>query len=271
MAEEIIRFRHSISLPGVTILDAVHTERPWHVVNSAYGLAAPRDWIGDLRYRGRQQTFEAGDVFLTEPGEVHSTTRIIRPGAFSVLVLDESALARYTAEAAPHLRQWAWRRSGVKMSQLLAQRLDAVFRIVGTDAAPLLVQATVDDLIAAALDELVDDPRSGRRMMRHRGPIARVRDYLHDDIEGWVDLATLAAHAGLSRFHMLREFKRHYGMPPHAFQAGLKVAKAQQLLRARVPPAQVAAACGFADQSHFTRYFKQALGVTPGAFIRDLR
>jgi len=36
----------------------------------------PHDWIGELRYRGTQQVFARGDVFCTEAGEAHSTTRI---------------------------------------------------------------------------------------------------------------------------------------------------------------------------------------------------
>jgi len=33
-------------------------------------------------------------------------------------------------------------------------------------------------------------------------------------------------------------------------------------------PAQVAADCGFADQSHFTRHFKRLTGVTPAQYAR---
>ncbi|HGN1201122.1 TPA: helix-turn-helix domain-containing protein [Providencia rettgeri] len=42
----------------------------------------------------------------------------------------------------------------------------------------------------------------------------------------------------------------------------------KKLLLAGNTPAEVSNQCGFSDQSHFTRHFKQALGVTPGNFIR---
>jgi AraC-like DNA-binding protein len=58
------------------------------------------------------------------------------------------------------------------------------------------------------------------------------------------------------------------GLPPHAFQLDLRIARARALLAAGDPPAAVAAACGFYDQAHLTRVFKQAVGVPPGRYAR---
>ncbi|HEY0468097.1 MAG TPA: helix-turn-helix domain-containing protein, partial [Polyangiaceae bacterium] len=69
--------------------------------------------------------------------------------------------------------------------------------------------------------------------------------------------------AGLSRFEALRAFKKRYGLPPHAYQLCLRIGHARRLLLEGAPAAEVAARCGFADQSHFTRHFKRFNGVTP--------
>jgi AraC-like DNA-binding protein len=120
------------------------------------------------------------------------------------------------------------------------------------------------------VEELMEDPKPNRAGPGRTRNLERARECLHDGDEDWVDLETLAREAGLSRFHLLRSFKERYGMPPHAYQVGVRIAKAQHMLRRRVPAAQVAAECGFTDQSHFTRHFKQILGVTPGRFVQDL-
>jgi AraC-like DNA-binding protein len=57
-------------------------------------------------------------------------------------------------------------------------------------------------------------------------------------------------------------------MPPHAFQIDLRIGEARRLLAAGEAPAGVAATCGFADQAHFTRTFRRAVGVTPARFAR---
>ena len=96
--------------------------------------------------------------------------------------------------------------------------------------------------------------------------LARARDALHDSLAEDVSTDDLAAIAGLSRFHFCRAFARVYGLPPHAYQLQLRLAEAKRWLAAGEPPAQVAAAVGFADQSHLNKRFKGAFGITPGRF-----
>ncbi|MGI8572314.1 MAG: helix-turn-helix transcriptional regulator [Solirubrobacteraceae bacterium] len=79
-------------------------------------------------------------------------------------------------------------------------------------------------------------------------------------------LASLASFAGLTRFELVRRFRQQAGLTPHAFQTNLRVARARAMLIAGDPIAWVAAACGFADQSHLTRTFRRMVGVTPGRF-----
>lgn len=269
--EDVIEFAHSPHAPGLGILHARYTERKWHVVNSAFGLAVPHSWAGEIAYRGKRRTFAAGEVFCTEPGEVHQTSRILQPGAFEVILIDEQPLAERLAEVAPHLKTAHFSEIGQRMSPALARRVERTVQLIGRDASALEVQSCAFELVASMVDELFDDPRPTRVLPQDAGhAVVRARECLHETDEHWVDLDTLAQQAGISRFHLLRSFKRKYGLPPHAYQVGLRVAKAQRLLRHGVPLAQVANECGFTDQSHFTRHFKQALGVTPGRFARDV-
>ena len=83
-------------------------------------------------------------------------------------------------------------------------------------------------------------------------------------------MADLARAAGLSRVHVSRAFARQFGMPPHAYLNALRLRHARQALLAGQSLADVAAACGFADQSHFTRRFKGSLGVTPGVWLKQM-
>ena len=96
--------------------------------------------------------------------------------------------------------------------------------------------------------------------------VSRARDHLHAYWAEPVTLAELSAVAGLSPFRLARVFKAATGLPPHAYQVQLRVARAQESLRGGRPIAQVALDCGFADQSHLTRVFKRSLGFTPGQF-----
>ncbi|MBV9522856.1 MAG: helix-turn-helix transcriptional regulator, partial [Alphaproteobacteria bacterium] len=100
--------------------------------------------------------------------------------------------------------------------------------------------------------------------------VARVRDYLDANLAEPVRLADLAAVAGVSRFHLLRLFRRELGLPPHAWLMQRRLRRAKALLGDGEAPAAVAAALGFVDQSHLTRCFRASFGITPGAYRRGL-
>ena len=79
----------------------------------------------------------------------------------------------------------------------------------------------------------------------------------------------LARVCGLSTKHFSCAFRQSTGLPPHQGLLQRRVEKAKQLLRdSRSPLADVAADCGFADQSHFTRVFTRAVGISPGQWRR---
>ena len=70
--------------------------------------------------------------------------------------------------------------------------------------------------------------------------------------------------SGLDRFALARHFRAAYGTSPHRFQVGRRLARAQGLIARGTALSEVAAATGFADQSHLTRHFAARFGLTPG-------
>ena len=101
--------------------------------------------------------------------------------------------------------------------------------------------------------------------------LARVREYLRTHTTKSVSLAELASLACLSKYHFLRLFTRTHGVSPHGYQMRLRLDLACQLIAAAQPLSFVAYEAGFADQSHLTRRFKGAFGVTPGAYAKQSR
>jgi AraC-like DNA-binding protein len=93
-------------------------------------------------------------------------------------------------------------------------------------------------------------------------------EYLRDRFAERITLDELARATGLSRYAVLRVFRREVGIPPHQFLTQLRVDRAKALLRAGRSLAAVAQQVGFADQSHLTRHFRRLVGVTPGVFAR---
>jgi AraC family transcriptional regulator len=97
--------------------------------------------------------------------------------------------------------------------------------------------------------------------------LRRVLAYIEEHLAGRLDLDTLAGIALVSRFQFPKMFKRAVGESPHRYVVGRRLDMAARLLSSSsLRIADVAAACGFADQSHMTRLFRSRYQTTPAAY-----
>jgi AraC-like DNA-binding protein len=110
-----------------------------------------------------------------------------------------------------------------------------------------------------------DSARGGLAQWQER----RAKELLQANLEGDLPLAQLAAECQLSTGHFLRAFRQTTGLAPHQWLIEQRIAKAKDLLRtSQLQLAELAQICGFSDQAHFTRVFKQRVGASPGAWRR---
>lgn len=86
-----------------------------------------------------------------------------------------------------------------------------------------------------------------------------------------ISLSEPAAACGLSPGYFARAFSKSVGTPPYRWLLLQRVLRAKSLLRdADLSLTDIAAACGFADQSHFTRVFTSIVGASPGAWRKQV-
>lgn len=112
-------------------------------------------------------------------------------------------------------------------------------------------------------------------MTRLRAPgdvlvhLRRARDHADRHYTEPLDLDSLAAVAGLSKFHFQRLFKATYGRTPAAYVSERRVERAQDLLRAtNLTVTEVCHAVGFSSLGSFSSGFREIAGETPSDFQR---
>jgi len=99
----------------------------------------------------------------------------------------------------------------------------------------------------------------------------RAKEMIAANLDG-VSLKELARECRLSTAHFSRAFRRSVGVAPHNWLIEQRIVLSKKKMRDdRLSLADVAAECGFSDQSHLTRHFVRIVGVTPGAWRRAFK
>ena len=93
------------------------------------------------------------------------------------------------------------------------------------------------------------------------------RDFIHDNFELNPSLSELESISNCSKFQLIKSFKQVFGITPHQYLLLIKVKNAKKLLSRGLSCVETSLACGFYDQSHFTRNFKKAFGISPSNYL----
>lgn len=219
---------------------------------------------GQISASGRGQVeAEAGQLITVNPGEVHDGAPVGRmPRSWQMLYLTPNLVAESVSDLVSTTADLEFE-FPVFADPAIHQRLVEVHtRLAGNDPehdAEALREALIL-LLGKSLTHRTIAP------LPLPASIRRVRERLDDDPAQAVDLKDLARDAGISRFQLIRAFQRHTGLTPHAYHMQRRVLLSRRLLAEGLALAEVAAACGYVDQSHMHREFRRRFGLTPGAY-----
>lgn len=217
----------------------------------------------DERYGGYQRrTCRQGTVILHPEGEHHDNAHRDAPVRLLSVEIDGARLASLR-EAAPVLAESADYAAG-EISRLGMSLAREFWSDESTSA--LAIEAVV-------LEILVE---SCRRGVKHKTEaplwLARVEEFLRAYFTKSVTLSEIACAVGVHPAHLAQTFRRHHGhtIGDYIRQLRLEAARSQ-LGDDGLSLAEIADGCGFCDQSHFTRLFRNAYGMTPAVFRRELK
>lgn len=174
--------------------------------------------------------------------------------------------------AAASLRYEALDRDVLRRNQALPERLELT---VGAGQAAtwlLFARLPVRDRTGAAVGVAAISRRLASADRQH--PIyerlAGIVEQLNRCFAEPLALPALARAAGISRSQLQRDFRALFQLSPRQYQSKLRIDRALELLHGPAPIAEIAAACGYVDQSAFTRRFKEAVGMPPSDYRRSV-
>ncbi len=271
-AEQAV-WRRVSPAPGL-VLDLLHarmTEPYAPHVHEVFSVGACTEGREVISYRGELHYATPGSVVILEPDEPH-TGGPAEPPSFVYRAMYPAAelLSEMTGgQVTPRFRE------PVVADPLLAAELTRVHAVLSrgpqlVEAEPLEAETRLSWLLGELVRRHATQQPSGLQVRRSR--VAKVvMAQLADQLSCPPALAQIAAEAGLSRYQLVRSFRAEVGMPPYAWLAQHRVARARVLLEQGCRPAEAATLTGFADQAHLTRWFRRVVGVTPGMYCNSVQ
>jgi AraC family transcriptional regulator len=244
----------SVSVAGFTIMDGwfpAGLQMPAHY-HAGPTLAVILQGSFAERLSLRDHECRPGDLVVKPPGETHRDTFLSRGRAIAIEVVGErlAQLGPYIPRDALYTRN--------EEAQELAWRMARALRDPVGLASSLALEGLALELIATALRRDQTAGRVGPSWLR------RFVEMLHD---APCDLPTIAAMARSAHMHpvyLARVFKTYYHCSLGVYARRLRLQwAAHQLVSTHEAIASIAQHAGFYDQSHFSRAFAAAMGLTP--------
>ncbi|GAU76900.1 helix-turn-helix domain-containing protein [Fusibacter sp. 3D3] len=196
---------------------------------------------GEIRLEKGTKTYtlEAQDTFVIEPDQKHAI-KALKSFTLIAFSIEETFFNTYPVEEAKkivhQMKQWPKLMDllmNVNMERIL-NHIEAIYRLQNTNPAT-----------------------HKKRELDH------VKVLICDHATKPLSLDNLAESAFLSKFHFVKKFSAEFGLTPHNFKIQRQIRMAQKQLLETKSISEVAANMGFFDQSHFTKYFKKILKLTP--------
>lgn len=235
--------------------------------HDAYAISLTLGGIQAFDYRGVSRSSAPGQVVVLYPDELHDG----RAGTddaftFRTLYIQPPIISAILGNAPlPFVKE------GVSSCSALL----AAVRVVLDDLSEPLEGLELEDAlynIAVAL--CACDQRPQKVETANLRAVHRAKSFLDANIAGTVSLQDIELAAGHDRYALTRDFRRFFGTSPYRYLVMRRIENACAMLLAGATIAAAAAEAGFADQSHFTRHFKKAYGLTPARWrtiVQDAR
>ncbi|MBZ9654918.1 AraC family transcriptional regulator [Phyllobacterium lublinensis] len=228
--------------------------------HDTYAIGVTLQGVQTFWYRGERRFSMPGNIIVLHPDEVHDGGAGTDVGLrYRMLYLEPALIMRALGSRAGSLPFVA---DPVIADQTLIGVLAAALGNLDAELDELLVDDVVSRLTQALARHSRHAVKPPRALAVRQAELAR--DYLEENALRLVKSDELEAVSGLDRYALSRSFRALYATSPHRFLLMRRLQHARNMIKAGEPLAEIAAATGFADQSHLNRQFKKAFGMTPG-------
>ena len=231
--------------------------------HDTYAVGVTLGGIQTFDYRGAARHSLPGQIVVMHPDELHDG----RSGDGEAFRYRAAYIRPTDLQDVLGGRTLPFIDGGVSGDPRLAAAIDALLSDLDR---PLSLLESQDALVgvAGALEAASGGVRVIRRASWEAARMAR--DYIDDCLDTTFSLTELEQVTGHDRWQLSRDFRALFGSSPSRYLILRRLERARAFLAEGLAGAEVAAACGFADQSHFGRQFRKTYGLAPKAWLNAI-
>lgn len=267
--KEFTDYWHLNELGGLELLKARYHQKQFSKhVHQGYCIGVIEEGAQSFHTAGKLNIAPEGDIIIVNADEVHTGSSALETGwGYRAIYPTPEMFEHLTTGFFSQSTYAPWFEHAVIHDIGLAQQLRLLFDVLEQKENLLLKETLYLSTLASLIRRHAKNNQNFVPLFEANKKIFLIKELMADMPEKDFSLQSLANFVGLSQWHFLREFKRIFGIPPHAWLIQARLMKAQKILKTGKAISDVALECGFSDQSHFNRHFKRAIGVTPHQYI----
>lgn len=231
--------------------------------HDVYTLGLTMRGVQCFNYRGAARQSLPGELVVLHPDELHDGHAGTCDGfAYRAITIRPSAIGNILpGQSLPFVE------GGQSDNPGLKKAVSAALADLDEALDPLHAADTLFD-IATALHSAAGHASPGGQLDSRA--TERARTYIHEHLDQPVCMDDLERAAGQDRWQLSRDFRRLHGTSPYRYLVMRRLDAARDRIHRGECIAQTALACGFNDQSHMTRHFRAAHGLSPARWKRSV-
>ncbi|MFU2508435.1 AraC family transcriptional regulator [Pseudoalteromonas sp. ASV78] len=252
-------------LDGRRVTYAPHSHQQWSI---GAILAGQSEFVCENRLHQVSQ----GHLVIMNPDKVHACNPQQNSAwAYYMMHVDKQWLAQLLFESGvrtePH---WQDSRLDTLNMPLLYQDFVSLCKLLLSNNPVSAKRSQLHHYFIELFNHLDSNSRTVERTLLAPNTLYQVAHYLNEHSLDDTPISAISEHFGFSTSYLVRAFKRHFNMTPHAYRLNRRVQLGQQALKKGQTIASIAYESGFSDQAHFQRVFKQRVAATPEQYRRSL-
>jgi AraC-like DNA-binding protein len=218
-----------------------------------------------LSCKNREYTIESGDLLLFNPGDNHTCKQIDDNALDYRCINIQPEIMRKTVYEITGRDYMPYFTAQVVFHSDLVKLLKELHLMIMQEEKDFIKEEIFLFLLKQLMEEFTEQEMPSPRL-EQSAEAKVICEFLNTNYMKHITLDDLSNLSGLSKYHLLRSFTKQKGITPYSYLEAIRIDKAKKLLEQGVMPIDAAQQTGFANQSHFSNFFKKLIGLTPSQY-----